>query len=315
MKFTLRQLEYFLALDEMRNFGLAAERCNVSQPGLSVQIKALEEGLGRALFERRSGGLRLTRFGQDMLRHARQVLSAARGLEQAARWQDGLSGVLNIGFIPTVAPYLLPKALPLIRAQAATLELRIREAQTAALFDDLDAGRLDAAVVALPIAQQGYDVAPLFEDRFLLAGTAGRIAELNGQLEPLRPAHIDPGQLLLLDEGHCLADQALEVCNIDRARMQIDLGASSLATLCGLVALGHGYTFLPEIAVLNETAAAPDIVLQRFAAPEPRRCIGLICRSGPGERGWFDALAALLAKAAAQVLSHAQTEWPPCSPG
>lgn len=308
MNITLRQLSYFRALAEERHFGRAAARVHVTQPAMSMQIKELEEVLGVALIERLPRNLRLTPAGREVLAHAERALDAVAGLEAVVR-QTGLSGRINIGVIPTVAPYLVPAVLMQIRHGPGPAELRVREAQTEALLAGLGEGRLDAAVIAAPEPRADLEVRPLFEDRFLLAGAAGRIDRFD--TEALRPRALDPGELLLLDEGHCLADQALEVCGLPRGGPRVDLGASSLATLCGLVAGDFGLTFLPEIALAAEAAAAPGLTVRRFSAPEPARTIALVRRAGGAEAGWFDALAAALAREGRARVAEARRAVPP----
>jgi LysR family hydrogen peroxide-inducible transcriptional activator len=306
MSVTLRQLSYFLALAEARSFGGAAEKVHISQPALSMQIKELEAALNVTLVERLPRGLHLTREGRELETRARRILSEISELEAAAR-RKALSGRLNLGVIPTVAPYLLPRALPNLRADDLTRDLRIREARTDDLMADLNSGRLDAIVVAdLPYGSD-LSATPLFEDRFLLAGSARRISAASAGMEALRPATLDPDQLLLLDEGHCLADQALEVCGLDRKRLRLDLGAASLSTLCGLVGQGVGLTFLPEIAVATESAAVPGIALRRFSDPEPSRRIVLVRRVTSDGEGWFTRLAEILAAAGAALVNAARS--------
>ncbi len=219
-----------------------------------------------------------------------------REIEQAAHWSRGLAGRLSLGVIPTVAPYLLPAALPLLKARDLSLDLGVREATTPRLVEELKSGRLDAAVVALPLGDPTLAETPLFEDRFLLAGSEERVRTLAAAAGRLSPDAIRASQLLLLDEGHCLADQALEVCALDRSRA-IDLGASSLATLARLAAEGFGVTLIPEIAAQTECAAAPGLVVRRFAEPQPLRTIGLVRRAGTTDDGWFADLAELLSEA------------------
>ncbi len=294
MNITLRQLSYFMALAETRHFGRAAEKVHVSQPALSVQIRELEQRLGVALLEP-GRAVVLTSAGHEVLASAHSVMASLRDMQDGLRLRDGLSGRLRLGVIPTVAPYLLPKILPLLREEAPALDLRVREAQTEMLLSDLEDGALDAAILALP-AGAGLEERFLFEDRFLLAGTTAQFEILQNHGAPLRPSALDPGQLLLLDEGHCLADQALEVCDFARPARRVDLGASSLATLCGLVASGYGLTFLPEIAITTECRAAPKMQVQRFAAPEPSRRIGLVRKGAKPKAKWFDDLAEFLAR-------------------
>lgn len=308
MPITLRQLSYFLALAEARSFGGAAELVHVSQPALSMQIKELETVLNATLVERLPRGLHLTRAGRELEIRARRIIAEIGELEASAR-RKTLTGRLNLGIIPTVAPYLLPQALTALRADDRTRDLRIREARTDDLMEDLHSGRLDAIVIAEPPPGADLAAATLFEDRFLLAGSATRIAAAVG-METLRPSRLDPDQLLLLDEGHCLADQALEVCGLDRKRLRLDLGAASLSTLCGLVGQGIGLTFLPEIAVRTETAAVPDMAIRRFAEPEPARRIALVRRATSDGEGWFDALAEVLAASGRALVESARAEIP-----
>lgn len=305
---TLKQLRYFVAVAETASFGQAAARMSISQPALSLQIKELETRLGTLLLDRLPRDIRLTRAGAEVLTRARRILAEVGELEQAVRWTEGLAGRLQLGVIPTVAPYLLPLALTRLRSRDLTLDIRIKEAQTANLLDGLLRGQLDAIVMALPVKQPGLVTEPLFEDRFLLAGSRNRLDAWAKTAESLRPRAVSADQLLLLDEGHCLADQALDVCGLV-ARRQVDLGASSLSTLCGLVAEGFGLTLLPEIAVRMETAAAPNLALLRFAAPEPARQLALVRRQASADDGWMGELAVILRGAGLDLLSHARASW------
>ncbi len=305
MNITLRQLSYFTALAEERHFGRAAARVHVTQPALSTQIRELEERLGGALIDRSDRAFRLTPAGQEVLASARRIAAEVERMQVAARWQEGLAGRLKLGIIPTVAPYLLPEALPLLRSRDVTLDLRLREAQTEVLLGELADGLLDAAVIALPSGLAGLVEQPLFSDRFLLAGGHG-VAEMRARGAAPHPSELNPARLLLLDEGHCLADQALEVCGTSRAATRVDLGASSLATLCGLVAAGFGQTLLPEIALTTEAAAAPGMSVIRFGAPEPERVIGLVRRDLGGQGGWFDELAGMLRQAGEALVGRAR---------
>jgi LysR family hydrogen peroxide-inducible transcriptional activator len=310
MSFTLRQLRYLVALSEHGHFGRAARSVNVSQPALSVQIRELEASLGCRLVERGSREAVLTPTGREVVRRAARILAEAGEIEQVARWERGLAGRLRIGVIPTVAPYLLPSALPLLRARNLSLDLGVREAQTERLIEEVLVGGLDAAVVALPVAEAELVAAPLFDDRFLLAGSAARLDALGaGRVAP-RPEDMEPGQLLLLDDGHCLTGQALAACRVDLSRPRMDLRAASLTTLCRLVSEGFGLTLLPELAAPAERAAAPALRLARFAAPEPSRTLGLVRRRLSIDDGWFGELAGILAAAGAAVLASA----PPAAP-
>jgi LysR family transcriptional regulator, hydrogen peroxide-inducible genes activator len=299
---TLRSLHYFMALVQERHFGRAAARVNISQPALSMQIKELERALNVALVERTGRELQITPAGREVADQAQRILVEVAALEQLAR-SRGLETRLNLGVIPTVAPYLLPSVLPALRAVDIRRDLRLREATTDILLAALEKGTLDAVVIAWQGNLDGLDVVPLFEDRFLLAGRRGQLTALMAREGVMRPVSLDPDQLLLLDEGHCLADQALEVCGLDRRGQRLDLGASSLSTLCGLVGHGLGLTFLPEIALAAELATVPAMAAVRFSAPEPSRQIVLARRKGRGAVAplWFEELA-MACKTAGQAL-------------
>ena len=298
---TFRQLSYFKALATHRHFGRAAEACHVSQPALSVQIRDLEAHLGGMLVERRAREVLLTGFGTEVLTRAEAVLQAVRALEDLGQSREGRTGILRLGLIPTVAPYLLPGMLAALRAEDIQRDLKVQEAKTDTLLERLEAGEIDAAVVALPV--DGVHVVPLFEDRFLLAGAARGIAALPADLDP---TGFGAGRLLLLEDGHCLSEQALEVCGRDRRHKHIEMTASSLATLARLAAEGFGMTLLPEIALAEETAGPTRLALRRFSAPEPSRTLGLVRRrTTPGE-GWFTDLAALITRVGEGLTSAAR---------
>ncbi len=303
MGFTLRQLRSLVALADLGHFGRAAAAVNISQPALSVQIRELETALGTRLVERGGREAVLTPTGREVLRRARRILGEVREIEQVARWHGGLAGRLRIGVIPTVAPYLLPLALPQLRARNISLDLGVREAQTGRLIEEVREGGLDAAVVATPVDAADLVAVPLFDDRFLLAGSAARLADLGVAETAPEPAAMEPGQLLLLDDGHCLADQALAACGMERSRGPMDLRAASLTTLCRLVSEGFGLTLLPELAALAECAAAPELALARFAPPEPRRTVGLVRRRLSVDDGWFGELARILGEAGRSVIA------------
>lgn len=303
MEITLRQIRYLIALADEGHFGRAAASVNVSQPALSVQIREMEAALGGRLVERRSRSVVVTPLGREVVRRARRIAQEMRELRQVARWERGLGGRLRLGVIPTVAPYLLPSALPLLRSRNLALDLGMREARTETLLRELEEGSLDAVVVALPVEDDGLVAEALFEDRFLLAGSERQIAGLSGVR--LKADAVDPERLLLLDEGHCLADQTLAACALSRDETRLDLRASSLSTLCRLVSEGFGLTFIPEIAVRAETGAAPGLAVTRFAEPQPGRRIGLVRRELSVDDGWFTDLAAILRDAGQAELRHA----------
>lgn len=300
MNITLRQLRYFRALARHLHFTRAAEAMHVTQPALSMQIRALEQDVGAALVERTAAGIVLTPQGRALASHAEAVMAAMAGLEQAMR-QPGQGGRLMLGMIPTVAPYLLPQVLPVLRARDIGRDLHLREAQTGRLVEELADGRLDAAVTATAPRSEDLVAVPLFADPFLLAGSRDQISSLGGILPG--PRDLDPDRLLLLDEGHCLGDQALEVCGLGRGHARLDVGAASLATLCRLAAQGMGLTFLPRIALAQERAAAPGLTAVPFPAPEPFRRVLLLRRASTPADGWFEDLAAILGQAGQRLLA------------
>lgn len=308
MDITLRQLKYLISLAEEGHFGRAAEAVNISQPALSVQIRDLEQSLGIQLVERQSRAVVVTPAGREVVWRARRIMTELREIEQAARWRRGLGGRLRLGIIPTVAPYLLPVALPLLRSQDLGLDLGVREGQTQALIDELRGGGLDAAVIALPSGVADLVERPLFEDRFLLAGSERQVAALG---VAIRPEQMQTERLLLLEDGHCLTDQALEACALGRDAARLDMRAASLSTLCRLVEEGFGLTFVPELALRVELGVAPRLALRRFAEPEPLRRLGLVRRRQSGDDGWFGELADLLARAGRTEVRHAEQVLPP----
>lgn len=294
---TLRQLRYFCALARHRHFGRAAEECAVSQPALSVQIRELEDFLGARLVERRRNGIALTALGAAVEVRAAAVLNDAAALVDFARHgQAVLSGPLRLGVIPTIAPYLLPILLPRLPQGYPALELSLREAQTETLLEALAAGTLDAVLLSLPIAASGFETLDLFEDRFLLALPPATPMPVNP-----KPSSLANEQVLLLEDGHCLRDQALALCQLADARARRQYGAASLTTLVQMVAGGFGCTLVPEIAVPTELRAPAPVRLIRFTAPEPSRRIGLVWRVTSGRARDFAALGDMV-RAAGVVL-------------
>lgn len=291
MIFTLRQLSYFKSLCQHRNFGRAAEACHVSQPALSVQIRTLEEIMGAPLVERRSRDVIQTPLGRQVLAQAEVLLDAAQVLDKVARDRGAGPRTLSLGLIPTLAPYLLPGTLSKLRSQDLQLNIQIREARTERLLSELQMGALDAVILALPTSTPGLVELPLFEDRFLLAGSASRLRALSQDGNNLRPEDLKSEQLMLLEDGHCLTDQALEICGMMASSPSINMGAGSLATLSRLVAAGFGLTLMPELAVKSECEAANGLEVQRFPEPQPARQIGLVRRHTTAGDGWFEQLA------------------------
>ncbi|MEX2520638.1 MAG: hydrogen peroxide-inducible genes activator [Paracoccaceae bacterium] len=305
MDITIRQLRYFLALYEHRHFGRAAAASSVSQPALSVQVKELESALGGALIDRGGKGMAPTPLGHEIAAQARRVITEVEALTRIARIKRGLEGVFTLGLIPTVAPYLLPHALGLIRARLPRLDLRVREAKTDELMEELHDGRLDAVVVAGPPEGEALQGRLLFRDRFLLAANRTDADLLRLKDGAVQIDEVAKMRLLLLDEGHCLRDQALTVCKLTPREAKAQLGASSMTTLLRLVAGGFGATLAPEMAY-DETLALSELRLIRLAAPEPEREIWFVARRRKGAEASFAALSDILAEAGADRLLNAR---------
>ena len=293
---SLRQLRYLESLAETRHFGHAAAACAVSQPALSMQIKELEDELSLSLVERRKSGVELTDQGEEVVRRARTILASVRDLVDYAKHQEGvLSGTLKLGAIPSIAPYLLPAALPELHRRFPSLNLQLRETLTANLLRELVTGDLDAILVALPLDDPEVETLSLFDDRFILATKA---STRNKRLRHASAEMLGEERLLLLEEGHCLRDQALSYCHMLTPEARESFGASSLATIVQMVANGYGVTLLPEMAVAKEVHHRGDIRLLRFRAPEPKREVGLAWRKTSPRKADFEQLAALLRKVA-----------------
>ncbi|TAN17561.1 MAG: LysR family transcriptional regulator, partial [Rhizobiaceae bacterium] len=242
---TLKQFRYFDALSRSGHFGRAAEACAISQPALSMQIKEMEETLGTELFERGARQARLTSFGEEFAKRVRDILRSVDELGDLARAaQDRLVGRLRIGVIPTVAPYLLPAIISNLTEAHTGLDIQLRETLTAKLIRELTEGRLDTAIVALPVSEPALTEVPLFTEDFVLV----RPSEDEGKPVPDR-RKLREMRLLLLEEGHCFRDQALSFCKIGSARPREILDGSSLSTLVQMVSAGIGVTLIPEMAV------------------------------------------------------------------
>jgi LysR family hydrogen peroxide-inducible transcriptional activator len=270
---TIKQLRYFEALARLGHFGRAADVCAISQPALSMQIKELEESLGTELFERGPRQVRLTNFGEAFALRARDILRSVDELADLARAsQDRLAGRLRIGVIPTVAPYLLPAIIGNLTRMHAGLDIHVRETLTSKLVHELSEGRLDTAIVALPVSEPSLTEVALFAEDFVLV----RPSEDEGKPVPNREA-LREMRLLLLEEGHCFRDQALSFCNLRSAVPRELMDGSSLSTLVQMVSAGIGVTLIPEMAVAVETRSA-SVSVARFPSPRPSRTIGMIWR-------------------------------------
>lgn len=296
---TVRQMRYFDALATMRHFGRAAEMVNVSQPALSAQIADMEKDLGVALFERNRAGALLTLQGEALLPEVRAILRSVDSLYDRARQVTGiLEGRLRLGIIPTVAPYLVPALIPMLRERFPKLEIELRELLTSGCVDDVKGGRLDCAIVALPQNEETLETQSLFTDRFLIATADDERTVL---VSPMTEAQVDIDRLLLLEEGHCLRDQALAVCGASAGRRVANYGATSMATLLQMVSHGMGITLIPEIAV-NEERGRNRMRIVPFAEPQPSREIGLIWRERSRRSADHRALAQVVTDAATKLL-------------
>lgn len=289
---SLRQLRYLSALAEHRHFGRAAAACAVTQPALSMQIRDMEALLGVDLVERRPGEVTLTEIGFEVVRRGERVLAEVRDIADFARHRASvLSGRMRLGVIPTLAPYILPKILPALRQHYPHLHLELREAQTDALLAELAHGRLDCLMLALPVPG---DVATmhLFDDAFLLAVPAD---DPRPPERPLDADDIDRSRLILLEEGHCLRDQALSFC-ARRGEAPIGLEATSLATVMQMVANGYGITLVPRIAADAEVRDG-RVRLLRFRAGDLGRAVGLAWRKTSPRKADFVALGEVVKEA------------------
>lgn len=269
----LRDLHYLVAVADLKSFSQAAEQCHISQPTLSAQIKKLEELLDVQIFERNNKRVMLTEVGERIIDCARRILreeASIRSIASDAR--DPFSGTFKLGAFPTLASYIFPSVVSALRADLPALKLMLVEEKTATLLDQLRAGTLDAAFIALPVQDPKLVETPLFNDVFLLA--------VPPQHELARAAKVDQSilkqyELLLLDEGHCLRDQALDVCHIHGGHEQAGFRATSLETLRQMVKAGTGVTLIPRIAISPHDT---DIRYLPFRDPAPSRQIGLVWR-------------------------------------
>ncbi|ARE40865.1 Hydrogen peroxide-inducible activator [Rhodovulum sp. P5] len=288
-RITLKQLRYFEALARHEHFGRAAEACAISQPALSVQMKELEDILGAPLVERGPRQVRLTGLGESLAARARGILRSVEELGDLARASHtALTGRLRLGVIPTVAPYLLPRLIKSLTLQYPALELRPREAITGRLIEELLEGRLDTAIVALPISEPALVEHRLFEEEFVLVRP---VADADKPVP--RPDSLREMRLLLLEEGHCFRDQALSFCKLSSSLPRDLMEGSSLSTLVQMVGAGIGVTLIPEMAVPVETLSAPVSVV-RLPKPRPTRTIGMVWRKTSPLSSQFDEVARIV---------------------
>ncbi|HKS18291.1 MAG TPA: LysR substrate-binding domain-containing protein [Bradyrhizobium sp.] len=300
---SLKQLRYFETVARTKHFGKAAEQCAVTQPALSMQIQELEKTLGVQLIERSRSGVMLTEAGRDIARRASRVLADTRDIVDFARTQGNLlAGPLHFGVIPSIAPYVLPALLPVVRDRFPDLDLHLRETQTHYLVDELLDGALDLLLLALPVDDPEIETIKLFNDRFLLALPKSR--HVTNRLRAT-PDLLQQDRLLLLEEGHCLRDQALSFCNLRRVDNIDTFGASNLSTIVQMVANGLGMTLLPELSIKLE-CRHDDIKLMRFTDPQPRRVVGLAWRKSSPRKRHFVELGKLITQATSGQMSASE---------
>ena len=275
----LRDLKYVIAVAETRHFGKAAERCFVSQPTLSGQIKKLEEELGVAIFERTSRAVEITPVGEVILGHARQIMEQADVIQQLARaHQDPLAGPLRVGAIPTLSPYLMPLILVPLKKQYPQMKLVLAEELTDMLLGRLRNHEIDAALLATPVEEQGLVSLPLFDEPFWVAYPRKHHFYTK---EKITLRDLEQENLLLLSEGHCLAKQAMDVCHIEAREEQgdlADLRAASLETLIQLVRAGFGVTLVPALAMQGSWAVGSGVVAQPLTVADASRRVSLVYR-------------------------------------
>ena len=285
----LRDLKYLIALADLRHFGKAADACFVSQPTLSTQVRKLEEELGVTLVERAPRKVMLTATGQDVVQRARRIVADVEQMREAARRsKDPESGSLRLGVFPTLGPYLLPHVVPQLRERFPQLELLLVEEKSDVLLQRLREGRLDATLLALPVHDDQLHAEFLFEEPFVLAAPHGH--ELATRTS-LRVDELSDETLLLLEDGHCLRDQALDVCRLSGAQEKSGFRATSLETLRQMVAAGVGVTLLPALSVHDPIVQPVNIRLVKFSEPAPSRRIALVWRRSSAMEAFLHQLA------------------------
>jgi LysR family hydrogen peroxide-inducible transcriptional activator len=301
----LRSLEYLIAIAEHRHFRRAAEACFVSQPTLSAQLKKLEIELGVELVERGNGGVLLTDAGERIVARARVMMAEADTIRAIARLStDPESGSIRIGMFPTLGPYLLPHAVPVVRRRFPRLELLLVEEKSDVLLRQLRDGRLDAALLAVPNATVGLHEEVLFDEEFVLAVPASHPL---ARRRSVPTSVLVNESVLLLDEGHCLRDQALSVCNLVGADERTGFRATSLETLRQMVASGTGVTLLPRLATSSPVPTSADITLVPFESPVPKRTIAMYWRSSSAYAEFLGRLGDVLRSVSPDVVSaHVQ---------
>ncbi|MFZ1099229.1 MAG: LysR substrate-binding domain-containing protein [Steroidobacteraceae bacterium] len=294
MELKLKDLRYLVAVADQRHFGRAAARCFVSQPTLSTQLKKLEHSLGVQLIERTPNNVSLTEAGEEIVARARRILEASDEVVALARSQrDPLSGRLRVALLPTIGPYLLPRVTRAIRRALPRLELMLYEYQTAPMLEKLHAGELDLGILALPVELGGLEVRELYSEPFAVALPEGHAL---ARRPSVRVGDLKGERLLLLEDGHCLRDQALEVCARAGVSDSQDFRATSLETLRQMVATGAGVTLLPELAARGGSGSARGVAIRPFVRPAPVRQVGAVWRRSTARRQSIEALCDLMAE-------------------
>ena len=285
----LKDLRYLVAVADTRHFGRAAERSFVSQPTLSAQLKKLEEYLGVQLIERAPKRVSLTAAGEAVVERARRILEASDEIVELAKGHsDPLSGRLKLALLPTIGPYLLPNVASRLRKHLPRLELMLYEYQTDTMLEKLHSGEIDVGILALPVASDGLDSYELYREPFTVAMPVGhRLASR----QTVRTEDLKDETLLLLEDGHCLRDQALDICSGTGVSEKQDFRATSLETLRQMVAAGVGITLLPELAGRGAYGNARGVVIRPFTRPVPTRTIGAVWRRSSARREAILALA------------------------
>ncbi|HQX92019.1 MAG TPA: DNA-binding transcriptional regulator OxyR [Thermomonas sp.] len=298
----LRDLKYLVTLADLRHFGKAAQACFVSQPTLSTQIKKLEDELGVALIERAPRKVMLTPAGQDAVQRARRIMAEVEAMKQAARRsRDPEAGSLRLGVFPTLGPYLLPHVVAPLHQRFPQLELLLVEEKSDVLLQRLRDGKLDAALLALPLHDEQLHAQFLFEEPFLFAAPSTHPLAKQSSMAMDALGH---ETLLLLEDGHCLRDQALDVCRLSGAQEKSGFRATSLETLRQMVAAGVGVTLLPALSVHAPIAASPNVQLIPFRAPVPSRKIALVWRKSSALDDFLQTLGNAIGKLAQAQLAH-----------
>jgi LysR family hydrogen peroxide-inducible transcriptional activator len=285
----LKDLRYLVAVADTRHFGRAAERSFVSQPTLSAQLKKLEEYLGVQLIERAPKRVALTAAGEEIVERARRILEASDEIiELAQGHRDPLAGRLKLALLPTIGPYLLPIVAAKLRKQLPRLELMLYEYQTDLMLEKLHSGEIDVGILALPVSMDGLDSHVLYKEPFTVAMPTNH--RLSGKTS-IKVEDLGHETLLLLEDGHCLRDQALDVCAGTDVHEKQDFRATSLETLRQMVAAGVGITLLPELAGRGAYGNARGVAIKPFAKPVPTRTVGAVWRKSSARRAAILALA------------------------